>query len=432
MWKTYTKLFIFTGFIFLAFTGQSFAQSTLSSPYSAFGVGRLYYPNNMRNSAMGGIGIGTRDYFTVNVINPASYTAFDSTSFVFEGSIKGNRTTMSTQDFSEDYSFASLDHLLFGFPVTNWWRSSFGLLPFSGVGYNVVDSDILDNIGNVQYSFQGEGGLSNFYLGNAFRIGKHLSVGVNASYLFGSLDRIQRVSFPDSTNLINTKYDNSVSIKDFKFDFGLQYYTRIKDKIDLTVGAIYRPEATLSSTRSQLARTYRANISGLDIILDTISMIDGERGYVKLPAGYGAGFAISDKNHWLFGVDYILDNWKNFSAFGQSDSLVNSHRINVGGQLIPNANSISYLNRIDYRLGMHYNVSNLDIRNEQLSGFGITFGAGLPLRGAAVRGSRSMINFGIEYGRYGTRSNGLIREDYINLFIGISIYEWWFFKRRYN
>jgi len=432
MWKTYIKLIIISGFIYWGIVGHGYAQSTLSSPYSAFGLGQLYQSNNMRNSSMGGIGIGTRDYFTVNVKNPASYTAFDSTSFVFEGSLKANITTMSTQDFSEDFSYATLDHLLFGFPVTNFWRSSFGLLPYSGIGYNVVDTDIDENIGKVQYNFNGEGGLSEFFWGNALRFGDHFSIGMNASYLFGSLDRIQRISFPDSSFLLNTKFNNSVSIKDFKFEFGAQYYTTLAGKLDFIAGAIYQPQAELSAKKSQLVRSYRGSVSGVDLIVDTVKMILNQKGNVILPARYGAGFSIADKNHWLFSIDYTFNNWQNYSSFGGNDSLVNSHLINIGGQIIPDANSLSYVKRIDYRAGFKYNISNLNFRDEQLNGFGITFGAGLPLRGATVRGSRSMINLGVSYGRYGTQAKGLIREDYVNFFVGISIYEWWFFKRRYK
>ena len=412
--------------------GQSIAQSTLSSPYSAFGLGKLYEANNMRNNSMGKIGYGTRDYFSINSKNPASYTSFDSTSFVFEGSIKGNYTTMKTTDFREVYSYATLNNLIFGFPVTDWWRSSFGLLPFSGVGYNVIDSDVKENIGKVQYAYEGEGGLSEFYWGNAIRFGDHFSIGVNASYIFGTLENIQRISFPDSAHLIYTKFDHSLSVKDFKFDIGVQYYTTLKNDLDLIVGAVYSPKASLDADRDQLVRSYRGTVSGIDLVLDTVKMLQDEAGSVTLPAGYGVGFSLSRNNYWLVGVDYSFENWEAFRSFDESDSLVNSHTINFGGQVIPDANSLSYFKRVDYRLGFEYDISNLNIRGENLSGFGITFGIGLPLRGASIRGSRSMINIGAEYGRFGTLNNELIREEYFNFFIGISIYEWWFFKRKYN
>jgi hypothetical protein len=87
---------------------------------------------------------------------------------------------------------------------------------------------------------------------------------------------------------------------------------------------------------------------------------------------------------------------------------------------------------MDYRVGVNYSKTNLNLRGNQLDAFGITFGLGFPLRSVAIRGSRSMVNIGCEIGRRGTTENGLIREDYVNIYFGISIYETWFFKRRYN
>jgi len=103
-------------------------------------------------------------------------TAIDTTSFVFEGGLVGHYTTMKTSYTSEPASSAALDHLLFGFPVAKWWKSSIGLLPFSTVGYNVLDLSYKEDIGNVLYEFEGSGGLSEFYLANAFEIFKSISI----------------------------------------------------------------------------------------------------------------------------------------------------------------------------------------------------------------------------------------------------------------
>ena len=43
-----------------------------------------------------------------------------------------------------------------------------------------------------------------------------------------------------------------------------------------------------------------------------------------------------------------------------------------------------------------------------------------------------MVNLGIEAGRRGTITNGLIQENYFNFYVSVSIYEMWFLKRRYQ
>jgi hypothetical protein len=58
---------------------------------------------------------------------------------------------------------------------------------------------------------------------------------------------------------------------------------------------------------------------------------------------------------------------------------------------------------------------------------GVTAGLSLPLPR-----SLSKVNLAVEVGQYGTKSNGLIRENYVRFDIGISVYERWFIKRRYK
>ena len=172
-------------------------------------------------------------------------------------------------------------------------------------------------------------------------------------------------------------------------------------------------------------------ISGVEFFRDTVEYRN-EKGKVVFPEGFGLGVSMVNPNHWLIGMDYKSDKWKDFKSFGVSDSLVNSQSIALGGQITPDFASNSYLKRIEYRLGARYFQSYLKLRGIQLDGFGITFGLGMPLRSLAVKGSKSMINIGVEAGRRGTMDNGLIQESYVNFFFGISIYESWFFKRRYK
>jgi hypothetical protein len=419
--------------IFILISTGVIAQINLSSPYSALGLGNLSEVNNVRSRSMGGISFGLRDNFTVNFYNPASYTAIDTTSFVFEGGITGFYTDLKTTSFSENYTSATLSHLLFGFPVTKWWKSSFGLLPFSGVGYNVTDEGFNENIGTIQHIFEGSGGLSRFYWGNSIQPIKSLSIGINASYLFGTIDHIQDVSFPDSAYFIGSRTTGSTTVNDIYIEAGIQYQKKLNENLQITAGATFRPKINLGATQSYLSRTYYGYIASIQNFKDTVAYIEDEKGSVVLPLGYGLGVSLGKTDQWLVGFDYHYDQWEDYESFGVNDSLANSYQIAIGGEYIPNINSItSYFQRMSYRLGGHYGKSYLELRNEHLDNFGITFGIGLPIRSIAIRGSKSMLNLGFEYGRKGTLKDGLIQENYANFYLGISIYEMWFFKRRYR
>ena len=414
-----------------AFTLQAAAQTGISSPYSSLGLGYLSHVNNLQSRSMGGIGIGTRISSTINLYNPASLTAIDTTSFVFEGGLVGHYTTMKTTYTSEPASSAALDHLLFGFPVTRWWKSSIGLLPYSTVGYNVNDYSEHDDIGTVLNEFEGDGGLSKFYWANAFQPIKSISIGVNTSYIFGSTDRSQIVTFPDTTYFLSTKAESRVSVGNLYVELGIQYFKEIKPDLLLVVGGVYSPQINLNATGQYLARTYLGEVNDVEIFRDTVDFVESE-GKVVVPAGYGLGFSFTKRDHWLFGVDYKFDRWEDYRSFNRNDSLVNSHSIAAGGQYTPNYASTSFGKRIDFRLGVKYTQSYINTRNTQINNYGMTFGVGLPLRSNAIRGSKSKINIGVEAGRRGTTANGLIQEDYINVFLGVTINEFWFFKRRYE
>src|SRR5204863_1162855 len=78
------------------------------------------------------------------------------------------------------------------------------------------------NGANVINTYEGTGGVNRFFIGNAFTIKKNFSAGFNASYLFGTLDRINMTDF-GGNYFYNTRYTYSTLIRDFYFDWGLQY-----------------------------------------------------------------------------------------------------------------------------------------------------------------------------------------------------------------
>lgn len=431
MWGNRLLKLYFSLIIISTFISQAVAQTGISSPYSSVGVGYLSNVNNLQNKTMGGLGIGTRVPSTINLFNPAALTAIDTNSFVFEGGMVAHYTTLKTDYTSEPVSSAALDHLLFGFPITRWWKSSIGLLPFSTVGYNVDDLSEKENIGSILHSFEGSGGLSKFYWANAFEPIKSISIGVNTSYIFGTTDKIQRVTYPDTAYRLSTKAENSISVGDFYVELGIQYYKELKNDLLLVVGGTFTPKISLNAKGHYLARTYVGEINDVEVYRDTINFIEKE-GSVIMPMGYGVGFSLAKRDHWLIGADYHFGKWEDFKSFGRSDSLVNSHTLAVGGKYTPDYTSTSYVNRMDYRIGARFSKSYLNLRDTQINNLGITFGIGLPIRSIAVRGSRSKINIGVEAGRRGTIDNGLVQENYLNFYLGVSVNELWFHKRRYQ
>ncbi len=403
------------------------AQIKIISPYSRFGIGDLSGINNAWNFSMGGTGIAFRSPTHINYLNPASYTEFDSTSFVFEGGVLMNSIQLKSNIQSVSRNYASLGYLLFGFPVNHWWKTSIGLFPFSNVGYNIAITELHDDIGKVKRSYTGEGGINRFNWGNGFQITRSLSIGFNASYLFGNSNRRSAVLFPDSIMFMNFMVDHDITVNDFYFDFGAQYRIKLKKDMSMVLGGIFSPKSAVSAKANTLARTFVLASDLSETIKDTINISDDVHGKIVVPLSLGFGLSFEKQDRWVIGGDFKWQNWKNYTAFDITDSLVNSYQFNFGAEIQPDVNAYTnYLKRIHYRFGFNYTSTYLELRGKHLNDYAFSLGFGLP-----VHGSKTAVNLGLQVGSRGTLESNLIKETYFKFVLGFSIYERWFVKRKY-
>jgi hypothetical protein len=410
---------------FIFFSSLLFSQSRISSPYSFYGLGNLSDIQSARFLSLGGLSYAVSSPYSVNLMNPASYSAYDSLSFLFEGGISMNSVKLVTLENNQTSNYASLGYLLFGFPVTKWWRASFGITPYSQTGYSISETRIIDSIGKVKYTYEGNGGINRVFLGSAFRIYKGLSLGFNASFLFGPMSKTRTTTFPDSIYMTNSRIDNTTRINAFTFDFGLQYHLKLKKDISIGIGLVYGLQTNLSAKRNMFVETFTRSSSGIEYVQDTIENSPDVKGKIYLPAKIGGGLCLSKLNHWLIGVDANWQNWSKFTNFGEKDSMRNSLRFSAGAEYIPDYNSNSYLKRVSYRVGYHHTDSYLVLKGYKVNEFGISVGFGFPLRK-----SRSSINLTIEYGQKGTTDGQLIKENFTKFTIGFSAFERWFIKSK--
>jgi hypothetical protein len=409
--------------------GQANSSSSTSSPYSRFGIGNLSGYSLGRSEAMGGIGIGIRNPFQVNAGNPASYTAVDSLSFVMEFGILSKHTSYETENAKNGANNVNFDYLAFSFPVKKWWATSFGLMPLSHKGYNIQTIDSTNN-SKSSINFNGTGSLSKAFIGNAFNIGKHLSVGINIWYLFGSLVDQTYIFILNDAAAYDYLSSNGLNVHNFGYTAGVQYHFVTKKKNTWTLGAVFEPSQSISS--SYIIHEERALFRGSSSntpIIDTIkNVVDNKNGLI-LPVTYGAGFSYAVKDKMVFGADYYHQQWSEAVFLGTSQSyLTNRSRYSAGFEITPNENSIkSYWARSKYRIGFFYENSYLSLNEKQINGYGLTCGLGLPFPR-----SRSSFNLSAEFGQLGTTQNNLIRESYVKFTLHFLLYDRWFMKRKFE
>ena len=400
------------------------AQTNTNSPYSRFGIGDFAKHAFGRNQAMGGISLGLRDPNHINYMNPAAGSAQDSMSFIFSTGITGNTMNMASNQGSHNVSNFTLSHLSIAFPLSQWWKTNIGLVPYSQMGYNLMDVELARG---AEHFYEGSGGINQFYLGNSLRLTPGISAGVNVSYLFGSLTRTSDLRFPLEENMYPVTTKSSDIIGDFHFRYGLQHHNRIGENYRYTVGVIYENKSSLRTDHESLIIREFSTESGQ--VRDTIQNLTGVQGHIEMPSTIGFGASFTRDNKFMVGADYSVQQWAETSFRNmQEESIVNSSSLNIGAQFIPNHTDFrNYFNRINYRLGFHQSNTYLELRGHQLKDQGITFGFGLP-----YGNTKTTFNFSVNVGRRGTTDLDLIRENYVVFNFSLSLYDHWFFQRRYD
>ena len=424
----------FKHFLLLAtcylFTVHSIAQNDISSPYSSFGVGNISPRTNNILSSMGGVGYALQNPYYINFKNPAAFTAFDSLSFIADFSFSVVNQQIKTESQSQSGSFAQFDYLAIGLPVLKIWRMSAGIMPYSDVGYGITDIRKIDSLGNeknltINYLYKGTGGLQLLYWGNAFKVYEGLSVGMNLSYLFGTINTTSYTEYA-MEHVFNTMINNFRYLDGIYISGGLQYNTSVKDKHGIGLGVVYENAIKVWSRENLIILNY-FNTYNPNIPFDTVKY-EVRKGTktVKLPQVLGAGVSYGYKDRLLTSVDFTWQNWKKFSM-SNKDTLQDNFITAIGIQYVPNPSSSKYFNKIHFRLGTRFSTGYFVVKNHPISEFAVSFGLGFPIRTFT---SRSSVNMMFEYSRFGTLQNGLILQNHFKVSFNFILQEKWYQRRK--
>ncbi len=415
---------VFLGLSLIFPLGSIWAQTSSISPYSRFGPGEVQFHGLGQNQQMGGLTTPMVDSLHVNPTNPASYAQLQLIAFEF-GAVQ-NYTRFATSERSETNNSTYLSHVAVGFPLGDRFGAGFSIYPYTTLGYNLQSGEELSDIGSVRYFYTGSGGINIFTSGVAYKPAKNLSIGVNFNYLFGRQDRTSSVEF-DSTGFYNMRKQNTLLISGFFLSYGLQYKGALAGGKYFTVGATIGPEAEINAQSDFLSYSYAGTVLGNIRIKDTLQASDEGISSIVYPTEGSIGVGFGKHNSWFMGVDYQFKNWSNYNLNDLGDTLNNSYRFALGGYWTPDWSSVgNYLKRVQYRAGLYYSATNLELRGQVINDAGMTFGVALPF----LNKSLSTLNFGVQLGRKGTIENDLIRERYLRFTVGLSLNDRWFAKRK--
>ncbi len=411
---------------------EMLGQSYTFSPYSRYGLGEIEHRGFGRNTAMGGTGIALRSNEHLNDLNPASYSAMDSSSFFFETGLKGFYQNLSTTDNNASFSDINFEFFAIGFPLASWGAATIGIRPFSGTGYNFANISEDEDFGTELQEAYGTGSISRAYAGFSAKPFKFLSLGVHFSYLFGNLTSVNSIDYLNHSSALSWGKRQNIHVNDIFFDFGLQTTIPLSEKKSITVGATFSPKTPLKGYSEELvARGTKIEVEG-ELFVDADTLRYNKRDFsndaLKMPMSYGFGVAYNIKNKLTISADYLTNGWDDITFPDEFSKTTTRTRYALGVEYIPNnRNPKSYVSRVRYRIGGHMLNDYLVINNYQLEDFGISFGAGLPLKR-----SKTSLNVAFEFGQRGTANFGLVKEKYFNVYLNITLHEFWFLKQKFE
>jgi hypothetical protein len=401
-----------------------------SSPFSYLGIGETYGNALTHNQGMAGVGVSNPQYYFLNNQNPALLVFNRFT--VFEAGFIGERRTVKGNGITETNGNGNLNYLATAFPVKyGKWSTSIGLMPYSSVNYKLdyVDSIEGSTTNTVNVEETGEGGINQFFWSNGVVLNKDFSIGLKASYLFGSI--IRQYSNALTTSNQPTPYYPTIYVrnyvKDLNFTAGVSFHKDSlggKKNYKINIGAVYDFKADLNT--EYYARIERQSSSGL---VDSTTVVNSIKGNITVPSSFSVGVSVAKGDFWVIGADVTYLDYRNFKDFSGETQPWGAEglRLSLGTEFTPDPTALGgYLKRLTYRTGVSYDKYPYLINGSMVKDFGINFGLSLPV-------SRiSSLDLAVKVGKRGNLQDNTIEEDYFKIYFGMTFNDQWFIKRRFD
>ena len=441
--------------LFTMIAGVVMAQNGVNSPYSRYGFGLLSDQSTSANKGMGGLSYGLRNKYQINVGNPASYSAIDSLTFLFDAGITLQNAKFDNGSIKMNTKNSSLDYLAFQFRMFKNIGMTAGFLPYSKINYSFSSSEKVreDEEGTVYSyeSFAGDGGLNQAFLGVGGEVFKGFSIGANVSYLWGDLNHTIKNSYSSST-VWSILRSYTSEIKTYKADFGIQYSKTFNTKHMVTVGATYSLGHNVKADAYKIQQSLDESSGSSSVMTQRIDTIANA---YQIPHCFGIGFTYVYDKRLTVGMDYTLQKWANvkyphFTTKPKEDGNTNlpaeliehttgsnvdyenwkfnnSYKLAIGMEYVPSFTARSIFKRMRYRLGGYYSDPYVKVKGADTREYGIGGAVVVPIFNTHSS-KTSFLTVSAEYVNVNPKVNNLIKENYLKLSVGLTFGELWFLK----
>lgn len=428
------KIFLVALSLVLSFaaTTASAQDTGVNSPFSRYGIGKLSNQAQGFNEGMAGLAYGMREGSELNFKNPASYSAIDSLTFLFDMGVSLQNGNFSTGKASTNARNASFDYLSMGFRINRGFGMSIGLMPISNIGYNIAnigssfDGGLTGDV-TPTVTYSGSGGLREAYAGIGYAPVKPISLGVNVGYMWGVMNHVATNSYSDANvQSLNRAYTSD--IRTYKIDAGLQWTQRVGKKNRFVLGLTYGLGHDIPGTSYLLNQRIQ---SSAVLAADTLSAQDAW----SIPHTFGGGLTWEYSNKLRVGVDYNQQQWSDAKQpmliggqyVATKEGYCDTKHYTVGMEFVNDPEGLKWSDRVRYRAGFSYGNDNTRIMGQKgPKTYLATIGAAFPI--INIYNNRTFLNVSAQYERVKPQVAGQITENYFRICLGITFNERWFMK----
>jgi hypothetical protein len=441
---------LFNFLILFAFS-QTWSQSSTNQPASYYGLGESSAQNHGIFDALGKNTINVFDSTILNFYNPATYNTLSTGNTLYSYSIQTRISNYSEQTKTQLGFAGMIDHIAIGVKIKKNMGLAFGLKPYSARGYQITDK-IFTGVDSLEYTYKGSGAIQDLFLGYSYGIvyrpKTKLSIGANASYLFGTIANERQSKLIASGSNQGGVNINSLIIRSFHYEIGAYFQQQLGKNHFISLSSVYLPNQTITGEYQD--EFYTASNINSSTTYDTIAF---SRSRVNL----------LNSSSLQLGLNYsvLLPNWKrqtrelhpklslmaSLYQFGalEHDALdlipdfgmTTFQRLSFGAQFNPesrlmeNISTLKGLEKMTYRVGYYTQTLPYTKNAIQYQESAVSFGLGLPIM---AQMSASSVNFSVNLGTRSSNQSYGIQEKFISVNLGFilapSNFDKWFRQRK--
>jgi hypothetical protein len=315
-------------------------------------------------------------------------------------------------------------NISFLIPVSKKFSAGFGARPYTIRDFIFFEKQLIggDSIG---LRTRGLGGTSQFFFSLAYKISPKVRIGLESSYILGTLE--DSVSFGILPSDINFNFISvrQRRVSQFVFKPGLHLVFPLSGSSGrfLNFGAT----ADLSGRLGYRDFSF-FTIKGLGGQRDTLS--NNINGTFRRPLTYSFGISLLSQESWSVGLDA---DYQVAPPQNEENLLVknkNAFSVRLGGEYIMGTKkSTRYLNVITFRGGLAYNQLPFSENGKQLTDRKITLGASFPIIRKEAKFTRPLINLSVAFGQRGLENSSVGFENYYQVNLGFTLNDFLWFNR---